>query len=70
MIRYGKSVSEIKEFWLNKVSLLGIQVTRLLQYLARLVSWYLLSRGRIESASRFEGLKTGLANGRKGESGL
>ncbi|OWZ60220.1 hypothetical protein J007_00228 [Cryptococcus neoformans] len=41
------------------------KVTRLLQYLARLVSWYLLSRGRIESASRFEGLKTGLANGRK-----
>ncbi|KAL0250572.1 hypothetical protein I308_102754 [Cryptococcus tetragattii IND107] len=41
------------------------KVTRLIQYLARLISWYLLSRGRIESASRFEGLKNGLANGRK-----
>ncbi|WVN88281.1 uncharacterized protein L203_103485 [Cryptococcus depauperatus CBS 7841] len=41
------------------------KVTRLIQYLARLIAWSLLRRGNVEEAARWDGLKGGLANGRK-----
>ncbi|ODO08094.1 hypothetical protein I350_03677 [Cryptococcus amylolentus CBS 6273] len=41
------------------------KVTRLLQYLARLLAWSLLQRGNVGEAARWNGLKGGLANGRK-----
>ncbi|ODO08843.1 hypothetical protein L198_00576 [Cryptococcus wingfieldii CBS 7118] len=41
------------------------KVTRLLQYIARLLAWSLLHRGNVEEAARWNGLKGGLANGRK-----
>ncbi|WVQ72567.1 hypothetical protein IAR50_002125 [Cryptococcus sp. DSM 104548] len=41
------------------------KVSRLFQYLARLIAWSLLRRGNVEEAARWNGLKGGLANGRK-----
>ncbi|KAK4687863.1 hypothetical protein P7C73_g2258, partial [Tremellales sp. Uapishka_1] len=41
------------------------QTYRLIQYLARLISWSLLRRGSIDAAARWDGLKLGLAGGRK-----
>ncbi|WWD02910.1 hypothetical protein V865_000952 [Kwoniella europaea PYCC6329] len=38
---------------------------RLIQYLSRLIAWSLLRRGNVEAAARWEGLKNGLATGRK-----
>ncbi|WRT66301.1 uncharacterized protein IL334_003255 [Kwoniella shivajii] len=38
---------------------------RLIQYLARLIAWSLLRKGNVETAARWEGLKNGLATGRK-----
>ncbi|WVQ99336.1 hypothetical protein IAU59_006469 [Kwoniella sp. CBS 9459] len=38
---------------------------RLIQYLARLLAWSLLRRGDVEAAARWEGLKNGLATGRR-----
>lgn len=47
------------------------KVYRLVQYLARLISWSVLKAGgEKEIAMRWDGLKGGLANGRKSESCL
>lgn len=44
-----------------------MQVYRLIQYLARLITWSLLKRGDTDAAARWEGLKNGLAMGRRSE---
>ncbi|KAI9639839.1 peroxisomal biogenesis factor 11 [Dioszegia hungarica] len=43
------------------------KVFRLIQYTARLLAWSMMRRGDIDGAARFDGLKTGLANVRKGK---
>jgi peroxin-11B len=42
------------------------QVYRLVQYLSRLISWYLVRKGSIDTADRFIGLKNGLMQARRG----
>ncbi|ORY34047.1 peroxisomal biogenesis factor 11 [Naematelia encephala] len=41
------------------------KIYRLIQYLARLIAWSYLRRGAVEAADRWDGLKNGLANGRR-----
>ncbi|WVQ82387.1 hypothetical protein IAT38_004515 [Cryptococcus sp. DSM 104549] len=41
------------------------KVYRLIQYLSRLIAWSLLRRGKVDTAARWEGLKNGIAQGRK-----
>jgi len=46
------------------------QVYRLVQYVSRLIAWYILRSGGLmakETAMRWDGLKSGLASGRKSE---
>nr|XP_019010901.1 uncharacterized protein I206_04205 [Kwoniella pini CBS 10737]OCF49682.1 hypothetical protein I206_04205 [Kwoniella pini CBS 10737] len=38
---------------------------RLIQYVSRLLAWFLLRRGDVEAAARWEGLKNGLASARR-----
>lgn len=42
------------------------QVYRLVQYLSRLIAWYLVRRGSIDTADRFIGLRNGLMQARRG----
>lgn len=41
------------------------QIYRFIQYFSRLIAWYLLRSGNKDTALRFDGLKSGLAGGRK-----
>ena len=43
------------------------QVYRLVQYLSRLISWYLVRKGSIDTADRVIGLKNGLMQARRGQ---
>jgi hypothetical protein len=56
---------------LTTLSILSDDKTyRLIQYLARLIAWSLARQGDKDAALRWDGLKGGLASGRKSELGV
>lgn len=66
--RLATPFSQARSGWRStELSRLTFQVFRLIQYLSRLVAWSLIRRGRIEGGARFNGLKVGLTNVRKGQ---